>query len=72
MNELCDLNTNILKCIICFETHNNLPHTILNKICLCEDSNICNDCLIDLKINKIIKCPVCRINLIINNNYYIL
>ena len=60
-----------LKCVICFQNHDNVPHTLLNKICICEDSIICTDCLKGLKINKIIKCPICRRKLTINRSYYI-
>lgn len=63
---------NVLRCVICFENHNNLPNKLLNKICICEDSNICSECLEDLRLNEIIKCPVCRRNLEINKSYYIL
>jgi hypothetical protein len=71
-NDQQDSIINVLRCIICFENHNNLPNKLLNKICICEDSNICFECLEDLKINKIIKCPVCRRKLDINKSYYLL
>ena len=65
-------NPKKLKCIICFENHNNISNKLLNKICICEDSMICSDCLKEFKVNQIKKCPVCRRKLNINIAYYIL
>lgn len=65
-------NNNKLKCVICFEDHNNVSYKLLNKMCICEDSLICSDCIGELQNNKIIKCPVCRRSLSINRSYFIL
>lgn len=44
-----------MSCFICRDS----PQEI-NKICECEDSIICNECLIITNTNNIIKCPICR------------
>ena len=54
------------KCVICFENILNLEETVLNKICVCTDSLVCNKCLIYMENNNIKKCPVCRKNLNFN------
>jgi len=54
------------KCIICFENILNLEESVLNKLCICTDSLVCNKCLIYMENNNIRKCPVCRTNLNFN------
>lgn len=44
-----------MSCFICRDS----PQEI-NKICDCEDSLLCNECLIITNTNNIIKCPICR------------
>ena len=51
------------KCVICFENIINLEEKVLNKLCVCTDSLVCNKCLIYMENNNIKKCPVCRANL---------
>ena len=63
---------NNLRCVICFDDISDLSKKLLNRICLCEDSLICDDCLNQLKKNNIIKCPVCRRNLHFSKSYFIL
>ena len=54
------------KCVICFENILNLEIGVLNKLCVCTDSLVCNKCLIYMENNHIKKCPVCRTNLNFN------
>ena len=52
-----------MNCIICREEFSNI-----NKICICRDSYVCNNCLILANNNNMNRCPVCRKNL--NYTYY--
>jgi hypothetical protein len=42
-------------CMICHDTH-----TVLSKICNCNESLICKSCLQKLNKEKVDKCPICR------------
>ncbi len=54
------------KCVICFENILNLKDPVLNKLCVCTDSLVCNKCLLYMEDNSIKKCPICRTNLNFN------
>lgn len=43
---------------------------VLNKICLCSDSLICNNCILHLKNNNVKRCPICRNSLKFKKKYY--
>ena len=47
-----------MECFICKDKFN-----AINKICVCNDSFICNECLELSNINHMKKCPICRANL---------
>ena len=53
-----------MECIICRDNYD-----FLNKICICNDCNICDNCLHLSNINKLVKCPNCRRNLEITLTY---
>ena len=54
------------KCAICFDNIEDIEGQMLNKLCVCTDSLVCNECLIYLENNDIKNCPVCRADLNFN------
>ena len=56
-----------MSCFICRDS----PQEIY-KICDCQDSILCNECLVMTNTNQIIKCPICRklLKTTISRNYY--
>jgi hypothetical protein len=48
------------RCAICFDNIKDIEDHMLNKLCVCMDSLVCNECLIYLENNDIKNCPVCR------------
>ena len=53
-----------MECVICKDNFENT-----NKICICNSSYLCNDCLQLSNNNKIKKCPICRRDLEYTNHY---